>query len=214
MAIITSAALIRALSLFHISLSYFLIASPSTIVNQSLVFILGASMQLVSPRAINVRDRALYMMSSSYFPIPKIAYLRKISPNLFSSPNTTANTRLLLHLLTIHYIFRSPPRPARSHRPDRLLPARRDRIPVLGFPSPDPECLLLHPERLRFRFQTGGRFGGKGQQQSVGYSAQQRRLHLEFLGDDLLVLGKFVGLLLCTLFVVVAAAAAACLLFG
>lgn len=74
MAIITSAALIRALSLFHISLSYFLIASPSTIVNQSLVFILGASMQLVSPRAINVRDRALYMTSFSYSLIPKTAY--------------------------------------------------------------------------------------------------------------------------------------------
>lgn len=27
----------------------------------------------------------------------------------------------------------------------------------------------------------------------MGYSAQQRRLHVEFLGDDLLVLGKFVG---------------------
>ncbi|KAI4198612.1 MAG: hypothetical protein LQ350_005203 [Teloschistes chrysophthalmus] len=49
MAIITSANIIRSLSLFHLSLSYFLITSPSTLTNQSLVFILGASMQLPTP---------------------------------------------------------------------------------------------------------------------------------------------------------------------
>ncbi|KAL8781800.1 MAG: hypothetical protein Q9203_000101 [Teloschistes exilis] len=49
MAIISSATIIRALSLFHLSLSYFLITSPSTLTNQSLVFILGASMQLPTP---------------------------------------------------------------------------------------------------------------------------------------------------------------------
>ncbi|KAL9042727.1 MAG: hypothetical protein Q9180_000385 [Flavoplaca navasiana] len=49
MAIITASAIIRALSLFHLSLSYFLIASPSTIAKQSLVSILGASMQLPTP---------------------------------------------------------------------------------------------------------------------------------------------------------------------
>ncbi|KAL8679656.1 MAG: hypothetical protein Q9186_004067 [Xanthomendoza sp. 1 TL-2023] len=54
MAIITSSGIIRALSLFHLSLSYFLITSPSTIVNQSLVFILGASMQLPTPPAFSV----------------------------------------------------------------------------------------------------------------------------------------------------------------
>ncbi|KAI4120090.1 MAG: hypothetical protein LQ345_000046 [Seirophora villosa] len=59
MAIITSAALIRALSLFHISLSYFLIASPSTIVNQSLVFILGASMQLPTPDSFSISSPSI-----------------------------------------------------------------------------------------------------------------------------------------------------------
>ncbi|KAL8808350.1 MAG: hypothetical protein Q9182_000170 [Xanthomendoza sp. 2 TL-2023] len=54
MAIITSSGIIRALSLFHLSLSYFLITSPSTIVNQSLVFILGAAMRLPTPSAFSV----------------------------------------------------------------------------------------------------------------------------------------------------------------
>ncbi|KAL8655696.1 MAG: hypothetical protein Q9210_000718 [Variospora velana] len=54
MAIITSSALIRTLSLFHLSLSYLLITSPSTILNQSLVFLLGASMQLPTPTSFSV----------------------------------------------------------------------------------------------------------------------------------------------------------------
>ncbi|KAL8843580.1 MAG: hypothetical protein Q9170_000084 [Blastenia crenularia] len=52
MAIITSTGIVRAVSLFHISLSYFLITSPSTIANQSLIFILGASMQLPTPPSL------------------------------------------------------------------------------------------------------------------------------------------------------------------
>ncbi|CAO1596553.1 hypothetical protein XANCAGTX0491_000392 [Xanthoria calcicola] len=54
MAIITATGIIRALSLFHLSVAYFLIASPSTIVNQSLVFILGASMRLPTPPSLSV----------------------------------------------------------------------------------------------------------------------------------------------------------------
>ncbi|KAL8773117.1 MAG: hypothetical protein Q9209_001793 [Squamulea sp. 1 TL-2023] len=54
MAIITSSAIIRSLSLFHLSLSYFLITSPGTIVNQSLVFILGASMKLPTPPSFSM----------------------------------------------------------------------------------------------------------------------------------------------------------------
>ncbi|CAL8577007.1 hypothetical protein XPA_002865 [Xanthoria parietina] len=53
MAIITATGIIRALSLFHLSVAYFLIASPSTIVNQSLVFILGASMRLPTPPSLS-----------------------------------------------------------------------------------------------------------------------------------------------------------------
>ncbi|KAL8695484.1 MAG: hypothetical protein Q9218_000062 [Villophora microphyllina] len=52
MTLISSSTIIRALSLFHLSLAYFLIASPSTLTNQSLVFILGASMQLPTPSSL------------------------------------------------------------------------------------------------------------------------------------------------------------------
>ncbi|KAL8730428.1 MAG: hypothetical protein Q9166_004066 [cf. Caloplaca sp. 2 TL-2023] len=74
MAIITSSTIIRALSLFHLSLSYFLITSPSTIVNQNLVFILGASMQL------------------SAFQILKFLYPFRLLPSLLTNSQPTTSS--------------------------------------------------------------------------------------------------------------------------
>lgn len=47
MAIISSSAMIRSLSLFHITLSALLLKNPAIIANQGVVLLLGQSMQLV-----------------------------------------------------------------------------------------------------------------------------------------------------------------------
>ena len=47
MAILSSSSLIKGLSIFHITLAYFLLVSPETISNQNLVFLLGEAMHLV-----------------------------------------------------------------------------------------------------------------------------------------------------------------------
>jgi hypothetical protein len=47
MAIISSTAMIRSLSLFHMTLAAVLLRSPQIIAKQSMVMILGQSMQLV-----------------------------------------------------------------------------------------------------------------------------------------------------------------------
>ena len=48
MAIVSSANLLWPLSLFHLTVAYFLLTNPLVIAQQNLVYILGASMDLVS----------------------------------------------------------------------------------------------------------------------------------------------------------------------
>jgi hypothetical protein len=48
MAIISASAMIRSISLFHMTLAVVLLRSPQIIANQSMVLLLGQSMQLVS----------------------------------------------------------------------------------------------------------------------------------------------------------------------
>lgn len=47
MAIISGATIITSLSLFHITLAFFFLTSPSSIVDQQIVFILGEAMGIV-----------------------------------------------------------------------------------------------------------------------------------------------------------------------
>ena len=49
MALISATTIIRSLAIFHLTIAYFLLTSPSTIVDQNLVYILGAAMDLVCP---------------------------------------------------------------------------------------------------------------------------------------------------------------------
>lgn len=49
MAIISAQSLLRTLSLFHLTLSYYLFTSPSTIASQNLVYVLGAAMDIPDP---------------------------------------------------------------------------------------------------------------------------------------------------------------------
>jgi len=48
MALISAANLLRSISLFHLTIAYFLLVSPSLMVDQNLVFILGEAMQMVN----------------------------------------------------------------------------------------------------------------------------------------------------------------------
>jgi hypothetical protein len=49
MAIISAGSMIRSLSLFHLTLAALLLKNPKLIANQSVVLVLGGSMQLVRP---------------------------------------------------------------------------------------------------------------------------------------------------------------------
>ncbi|OCK74821.1 hypothetical protein K432DRAFT_409550 [Lepidopterella palustris CBS 459.81] len=49
MAIISAFSIIRALSLFHLTLAFYFLTSPKTIANQNVVFLLGESMRLPTP---------------------------------------------------------------------------------------------------------------------------------------------------------------------
>ncbi|MCJ1464355.1 hypothetical protein MMC07_002968, partial [Pseudocyphellaria aurata] len=48
MAIISAATIIRSLSIFHLTVAYYLLTAPAKIADQNLVFILGAAMDLPS----------------------------------------------------------------------------------------------------------------------------------------------------------------------
>lgn len=48
MALISAANMLRSISLFHLTIAYFLLVSPAVIADQNLVFILGEAMDLVS----------------------------------------------------------------------------------------------------------------------------------------------------------------------
>ncbi|ORX91588.1 increased loss of mitochondrial DNA protein 1 [Clohesyomyces aquaticus] len=53
MALISAYTIIRALSFFHMALAYFFLTSPKLIADQNVVFLLGESMQLPTPREFN-----------------------------------------------------------------------------------------------------------------------------------------------------------------
>lgn len=62
---------------------------------------------------------------------------------------------------------------------------------LLGVPSANPVHLLLRPDRVRICFQAWGTASRKCQRgESLGQPEYKRCFHLEFLGDDKLVLGK------------------------
>jgi Increased loss of mitochondrial DNA protein 1 len=48
MGLINGNTIIRSLSLFHITIGFFFLTSPRTVADQSLVFVLGEAMKLVS----------------------------------------------------------------------------------------------------------------------------------------------------------------------
>lgn len=49
MALISSSSLIRFLSLFHLTIAYYLLNSPQTIADQGLVVVFGEAMKIVRP---------------------------------------------------------------------------------------------------------------------------------------------------------------------
>jgi hypothetical protein len=57
MAIVSAFAIIRCISLFHVTLAFFFLTSPRTIADQNVVFLLGESMKLVNPGIIERNTR-------------------------------------------------------------------------------------------------------------------------------------------------------------
>jgi hypothetical protein len=58
MAIISAGTMIRSLALFHMTLAWVLVRSPQTIAKQSIVLVLGQSMQLVRHAQHVAADRS------------------------------------------------------------------------------------------------------------------------------------------------------------
>jgi hypothetical protein len=54
MALISAATIIRSMSLFHITLAFFFLTSPTTIADQTLVFVIGEAMSLVSWNSMQI----------------------------------------------------------------------------------------------------------------------------------------------------------------
>ncbi|KAJ4370592.1 hypothetical protein N0V83_005113 [Neocucurbitaria cava] len=53
MAIISASAMIRSLSLFHVTIAALLLKNPAIVSNQGVIYLLGESMQLPTPRDFN-----------------------------------------------------------------------------------------------------------------------------------------------------------------
>ena len=68
MVLISATNLLRSISLFHLTIAYFFLVSPSIISNQNLVYILGAAMDLVSSTRVSASD-------SSYHLLPLLIWL-------------------------------------------------------------------------------------------------------------------------------------------
>lgn len=66
MALVSAANMLRSISLFHLTIAYFLLVSPTVIVNQNLVFILGEAMNLAAPS------------STFSIPSPPLAFLSAV----------------------------------------------------------------------------------------------------------------------------------------
>ncbi|KEY69212.1 hypothetical protein S7711_01668 [Stachybotrys chartarum IBT 7711] len=63
MALISARTIITSLSLFHLTLAYFFLASPKTINDQALVYVLGASMGMPDVRGFEVQSPALALVA-------------------------------------------------------------------------------------------------------------------------------------------------------
>ncbi|KAF2034681.1 hypothetical protein EK21DRAFT_56173 [Setomelanomma holmii] len=63
MAIISAAAMIRSLSLFHVTLAALLLRNPKIIANQSIVLLLGQSMQLPTPREFQTPSASISFLA-------------------------------------------------------------------------------------------------------------------------------------------------------
>jgi hypothetical protein len=89
MALISGATIITSLSLFHITLAFFFLTSPASIADQTLVFIIGEAMGLVSSPLMSAR--ALLTRPS------RIRALSMIDHNLFRSslPSSLSQASLI-----------------------------------------------------------------------------------------------------------------------
>ncbi|KAE8452102.1 hypothetical protein EG329_001569 [Mollisiaceae sp. DMI_Dod_QoI] len=64
MALISAATIITSLSLFHVTLAYFFLASPNAIADQTLVFIIGEAMGLPNTRSFENQSPPLAFLAA------------------------------------------------------------------------------------------------------------------------------------------------------
>ncbi|KAJ5032453.1 uncharacterized protein L3040_009057 [Drepanopeziza brunnea f. sp. 'multigermtubi'] len=64
MAIISGATIITSISLFHITLAFFFLTSPSTIADQTLVFIIGEAMSMPHSRSFDLQSAPLAFLAA------------------------------------------------------------------------------------------------------------------------------------------------------
>lgn len=156
MAIISATTLLRTISIFHITVAYYLLFSPSTIADQNLVYILGAAMDIVRSPSHPI---------PSLFSYPPTLHSPLTQPPRTNPPHKSTKiqppTPALRPLHPLHPLPRPRPRlprlrPARLLRPHGHESRRTSLLPLLEQPSSDPAGFLPRHNGIQLRVEAGG----------------------------------------------------------
>ncbi|KAH8602739.1 increased loss of mitochondrial DNA protein 1 [Bisporella sp. PMI_857] len=112
MAIISGATIITSLSLFHITLAFFFLTSPSSIVDQQIVFILGEAMGLPYSPSFENKSPALSFAAAGLFILGITDLVSASLPEEISQYHwgSQAPIRLLLFGTLTFYTFAFSPK--------------------------------------------------------------------------------------------------------
>ncbi|CAM1511994.1 Fc.00g095070.m01.CDS01 [Cosmosporella sp. VM-42] len=108
MALISARTIITSVSLFHITLAYFFLTSPSTVDNQALVFILGESMGMPYARGFDTQSAPLAFLAAILVVVGFSDLVSLSMPDeicLIFHWGTQAPLRFLLSLAYLFYVF-------------------------------------------------------------------------------------------------------------
>lgn len=193
MGVVSGSNLIRFLSVFHITLAYYLLTSPSTIVDQGLVFILGAAMDIVC---------YILALSLLLFLGSPIAIHALNSPYPFKGVMLTINPSATSVLLLPPLFPRSPriplSRPHRAFGPFILESSGGSGLILLEQPGSRPFSIFLYSNGVEFSGEGWGNACAANREaeecrdrKCSGWRGKQCRVYMGVRGDVVVVLGEW-----------------------
>ncbi|KAF2178625.1 hypothetical protein K469DRAFT_598951 [Zopfia rhizophila CBS 207.26] len=107
MAVVSAFTIIRGLALFHVTLAYFFLTDPKIIADQNVVFLLGESMQLPTPRDFNKPSAATAFIALilAFFGLSDLAAIALPDEVAETYWGTQTPVRLLFLFAVIGYTF-------------------------------------------------------------------------------------------------------------